>query len=203
MKMTHRWRWLTATAALTAALACFVSQKCQAQNYLHTSGSKIVDSSGNVVRLTGLNWFGLETGNYSPHGLWTRSMSSYLDQIKSLGYNCLRVPYCTQLFDSGSAPNSIDYTKNPDLVGLSGIQILDKLVAGCKSRGIKIFLDRHRPDSGAQSPLWYTSGEYTEARWISDWQMLAARYAGNDTVIGCDLHNEPHAPATWGTGDTS
>ena len=30
--------------------------------------------------------------------------------------------------------------------------------------------------------------------------MLAARYAGNPTVIGADLHNEPHGPATWGAG---
>jgi hypothetical protein len=30
--------------------------------------------------------------------------------------------------------------------------------------------------------------------------MLAGRYANNPTVIGADLHNEPHGPATWGTG---
>jgi len=31
--------------------------------------------------------------------------------------------------------------------------------------------------------------------------MLASRYNGNDTVIGCDLHNEPHSPAAWGNND--
>jgi hypothetical protein len=30
--------------------------------------------------------------------------------------------------------------------------------------------------------------------------MLAQRYAGNPTVIGADLGNEPHGPATWGDG---
>jgi len=170
-----------------------------AQNYLHTSGSKIVDSKGNVVRLTGINWFGLETANYSPHGLWSHSMAFYLDLVKGQGYNCIRLPYCSQLFDAGNAPNSIDYNQNPDLVGLSGPQIMDKLIAGCKARGIKVILDRHRPDSGAQSALWYTSA-YSEARWIADWKMLAARYQGDDTVIGCDLHNEPHTPSTWGDG---
>src|SRR5262249_44464246 len=49
------------------------------------------------------------------------------------------------------------------------------------------------------SGLWYTSA-YPESRWISDWVMLATRYAGNPTVIGADLHNEPHGPAAWGTG---
>jgi len=43
---------------------------------------------------------------------------------------------------------------------------------------------------------------------IADWQMLAQRYAGNTTVIGADLFNEPHADGTdpqavgacWGCG---
>lgn len=63
-----------------------------------------------------------------------------------------------------------------------------------------MILDRHRPDSHAQSELWYTPA-YSEERWIEDWVMLANRYAGNDTVAGFDLHNEPHGPATWGSGN--
>ena len=31
--------------------------------------------------------------------------------------------------------------------------------------------------------------------------MLAERYKGNTTIIGADLHNEPHEPACWGCGD--
>lgn len=39
---------------------------------------------------------------------------------------------------------------------------------------------------------------YTEQRWIADWVMLATHYAGNSTVIGADLFNEPKKSATWG-----
>jgi len=99
-------------------------------------------------------------------------------------------------------PNSIDFNLNPQLVGLTPIQILDTLVQKAGARGMRIILDRHRPDSGSQSALWYTA-QYSEARWISDWQMLAQRYLGNPTVVGCDLHNEPHLPATWGDGNLS
>src|SRR5690348_8486768 len=80
-----------------------------AQNYLRTNGAEIVDAQGNVVQLTGLNWFGLEGPTFCPLGLWTRSMDSLLDQIKSLGYNMLRVPFCNQTFDSGSTPSAIDF----------------------------------------------------------------------------------------------
>jgi endoglucanase len=80
--------------------------------------------------------------------------------------------------------------------------VLDKLVLGARERGLKIILDRHRPDANGQSELWYTSA-YPESRWISDWKMLAERYRGNDTVVGFDLHNEPHGRATWGDNNTA
>jgi len=175
--------------------------------YWHAVGSQLVDSTGAPVRMTGVNWFGAETANYTPHGLWTRNYKDMLDQMAGLGYNTLRLPYANQLFDAGSAPNSIDYAKNPDLQGLGGLQILDKIIDYAGTKGMKVFLDQHRPDSGAQSALWYTSA-YPETRWISDWTMLAKRYAGNSTVIGADLHNEPHSiqgggGACWGCGDTA
>ncbi len=161
-----------------------------------------MDSAGQTVRLTGLSWFGLETANFAPHGLWARSLGDLLDQVKSLGYNTLRIPYSNQAFDPGSQPNGIDFSKNPDLVGVDALHILDKVVAGAKARGLRIILDRHRPDASAQSELWYTS-TVSEQRWIADWTMLAARYKGDPTVIGCDLHNEPHGSATWGDGNAS
>jgi endoglucanase len=170
-----------------------------APGYLSTRGRNLIDSQGNVVRITALNWFGLETSTYAPHGLWARSMSALLDQVVDLGYNALRVPFSTEMFDAGSTPNGIDFSLNPDLAGLDALGIVDKLVDGARTRGLKIVLDRHRPGAEAQSALWYTA-EYGEQRWIDDWKMLAARYSGDDTVIGFDLHNEPRGEATWGSG---
>ena len=170
--------------------------------YWHTNGRQLLDAANQPVRMTGINWFGMETANYAPHGLWTRGYRSMLDQIKSLRYNTLRLPFANQLFDPGSTPNGIDYTKNADLAGLSGIQIMDRIIAYAGQIGLKVVLDRHRPDSGGQSALWYTAA-YPESRWISDWRMLAQRYAGNTTVVGADLHNEPHSPACWGCGDNA
>src|SRR5262249_19606396 len=57
-------------------------------------------------------------------------------------------------------------------------------------------------DGAEANGLWYTDA-YPESRWIADWRMLAQRYAGNPTVIGADLHNEPHDPATWGDGSAT
>src|SRR5690349_20752459 len=49
--------------------------------YLHTSGNKIVDSQGNTVRLTGINWFGMETSNLTFHGLWAGPPATWTEQI--------------------------------------------------------------------------------------------------------------------------
>jgi endoglucanase len=176
--------------------------------YLHTSGNRIVDATGATVRLTGINWFGMETDNKTFHGLWSRNWKSMIDQMAGLGYNTLRVPFSNDAIKPGAVANSIDGVANPDLVGLSPLQILDKVIDHSGQKEMRVILDRHRPTSAGQSALWYTPA-VSEATWINDWKTLAQRYAGNTTVIGADLHNEPHAEGTdpngtgscWGCGD--
>lgn len=173
--------------------------------YLHTDGRDIVDHRGRVVRLTGVNWFGLETDNFAPFGLHARSMGSILDQVVRLGFNTLRVPYSNELLDPGARPpdGAIDFDHNPDLRGVTGLDLLDRLVAEAGKRGLKIILDRHTMfarrdvfDPGCEkNGPWY-SNTYPERRWIADWKLLAERYRGDTTVIGADLTNEP--PGTWG-----
>ncbi len=168
----------------------------------HTSGAQILDSNNQPVKIAGVNWFGLETPNYCPHGLWARNWQDMMNQMKSLGFTTIRLPFSNQLFDPGSMPNSIDQNQNPDLIGLTGIQIMDRVITYAGQLGMRVILDRHRPDSGGQSAFWYTSA-YPESRWISDWVMLATRYKGNPTIVGADLHNEPHGGVCWGCGDTN
>ncbi|MGI5455757.1 cellulase family glycosylhydrolase [Streptomyces sp. CA-249302] len=172
--------------------------------YWHTSGRQILDAAGQPVRIAGVNWFGFETGNYVVHGLWSRDYKSMIDQMRSLGYNTIRLPYSDDIFKSSTVPNSIDFSsgKNADLQGLNSLQVMDKLVAYAGQDGLKVILDRHRPDAGGQSALWYTSA-VPESTWIANLKALAARYQGQDTVVGIDLHNEPHDPACWGCGDAA
>lgn len=169
----------------------------------HTDGAQILDSNNQPVRIAGVNWFGFETSSYVAQGLWARDYKDMLNQIASLGYNTIRLPFSNQLFDPGSTPNGINFSNgmNADLQGLTiGLQIMDKIIDYGGSIGLRFILDQHRPDSGAQSALWYTP-LYPESRWLSDWQMLAKHYLNNAAVIGADLHNEPHSPACWGCGN--
>lgn len=198
-------------ATLVAAPNADAAAAGTGTGYLHTDGSRIVDSTGATVKLTGVNWFGMETSNETFHGLWAnRTWKSMIDQMAELGYNTIRVPFSDDALKPDAKANSINNVSNPDLIGLSPLQILDKVVDYAGQKGMRILLDRHRPTSGGQTALWYTDA-VPESTWISDWKMLAQRYAGNPTVIGADLHNEPHAEGTdpngtgacWGCGDTA
>lgn len=197
---------VVAVLALVAALANLAvprPARAAGGGYWHTSGREILDANNVPVRIAGINWFGFETCNYVVHGLWSRDYRSMLDQIKSLGYNTIRLPYSDDILKPGTMPNSINfYQMNQDLQGLTSLQVMDKIVAYAGQIGLRIILDRHRPDCSGQSALWYTSS-VSEATWISDLQALAQRYKGNPTVVGFDLHNEPHDPACWGCGDPS
>jgi endoglucanase len=144
----------------------------------------------------------METSNCAPHGLWQIKLGVALDEIKSWGFNTLRLPYANQCLNPGAQVTGVDFNQNPDLKGLTPLQVMDKVIAAARARGLRVILDQHRPDTGSQSALWYTQ-QYNEQRWISDWVMLAKRYKNNPAVIGADLHNEPHDPACWACGDPS
>lgn len=200
--------WRAATAVILSLLSVFAARPEMnaeaASGYLHTSGSRILDSSGATFNFSGLNWFGFETASFVPHGLWSRDYRELLDQVADLGYNSLRLPFSNAILQPGNMPNGIDFSegKNADLQGLTPLEVMDKIIAAAGERGLKIILDNHRstPGGGPEgNGLWYTA-EYPESRWISDWQMLADRYNGNTTVVAVDLRNEPHG-ACWGCGD--
>jgi len=171
-----------------------------APGWLSTSGNQIVDSAGHSVQIAGVNWFGFENNDLAPHGLWTRNYKEMMDQMADLGFNTIRLPFSNDTLHSTGTPN-INYSANPDLRGLSAMQVMDKIVAYAEQIGLKIILDHHRNNSGAgasENGLWYDS-QHSEADWIADWKMLAERYADNPAVIGADLHNEPYN-GTWGGG---
>lgn len=172
-----------------------------APGFLATSGNQIVDSAGDPVRITGVNWFGMESSTFAPHGLWARNWREMMDEMAEAGFNTIRLPFSLEALQPGKVANGIDFGLNPDLAGLTPLQILDRIVGYAGDIGLRIVLDNHRSAAGAGpngNGLWVDGG-YTEAQWINSWKLLAQRYAGNPTVIGADLANEPHN-GVWGGG---
>ena len=197
--MNRRNLWMVSLLLVTGTCS---SMGQTVSDYWRTQGNRIVDANGKPVRIAGVNWFGMETVTFAPHGLWLRGYKDMLDQMKTLGFNTVRLPFSNHIFLPESVPSSIDFSRNPDLEGLTALEVMDRIILHAGKIGLKVILDRHRPDPNGQSDLWYSSN-VTEQRWIEDWKSLAARYKGDSTVIGFDLHNEPRGPACWGCGEPS
>ncbi len=187
------------------------STSAQQQNFLSVSGNKLFDVQGKEVRLTGVNWFGFETQNYFPHGIWTRDMKSVLQQIKDLGFNTIRVPWCNEMLNPGVTINVPSYGSDA-YTGISPmneeeskvtkpIELMDIFVRWCQENDMKIVLDNHSraADGFLNEKLWYTP-EYSEERWINDWIFMANRYKDFSAVVGMDLNNEPHG-SSWGNSN--
>ncbi|WP_299245691.1 cellulase family glycosylhydrolase [uncultured Aquimarina sp.] len=180
----------------------------QQQNFLTASGNRLYDSTGKEVRLTGVNWFGFETQNYSPHGIWSRDMKSVLQQIKDLGFNTIRVPWCNEMLNPSSTIAINSYGTDPysgvspmneeETTVSKPIELLDIFVKWCQDNDMKIVLDNHSraADGFLNEAVWYTP-EYSEERWINDWVFIADRYKNYSAVVAMDLNNEPHG-STWG-----
>lgn len=170
---------------------------------LSTSGNQIVDAAtGQAVRLVGVNWHGAEGFTHVPGGMWARNYRDMMDEMAANGFNVIRLPVSPEVL-TAPVTDAIDYKLNPDLVGKSAIEVLDSLIDYAGDLGIRVILDMHRRTPGVgkqQDGLWF-SEDYPESQLIEDWQSLAGRYAGNATVIGGDLFNEPSGIARWSMSD--
>jgi endoglucanase len=168
---------------------------------LSTHGADIVDATGRTVLLRGVNWFGLETETHAPHGLWSRDYKEMLAQMKTLGYNVIRLPYSVQAL-ADTKVSGIDFSlgSNQELRDQPPLEVMDRVIQEAGRQGLLVLLDSHRLNNQRIPELWYGDG-FTEANWIQAWTMLAQRYKNQPNVIGADLKNEPHGRASWGTND--
>lgn len=196
------------TATVSVPDAIDVSSAPGGDDWLHTDGSRILDGNGTEVWLTGLNWFGYNTGTNVFDGCWSCNMREALASIADHGFNLLRIPISAELvlsWKNGNYPEAnYNRAENPELEGLTSLQIFDLAIRTCKENGLKVMLDIHSVETdsmGHMKNLWYTDKVSTED-YLDALAFLAERYKSDDTVIAFDLKNEPHgkpneAKAIW------
>jgi len=167
-------------------------------DWLSVVDNNIVDADGNEVWLTGINWFGYNTGTNTFDGLWTCDLNQSIQEIANHGFNVLRIPFSAELilkWSKGEYPTAnFNQATNSYLVGMDSLQIFEYIIGQCRANGIKIIIDIHSAETNASGHvvnLWYTENistqDYLNAlSWISD------RYKDDDTIIAYDLKNEPH-----------
>lgn len=173
-------------------------------DWLHTDGHRILDQYGNEVYLTGANWFGFNCSERVFHGLWSANMREVVEGMADHGINLVRVPISTELlFEWKSGKNvkvNVNTYANPELKRADGSdmgsrEIFDVFLALCKENGIKVMMDCHSADannSGHNYNVWYGPKGFTTEDWIEGWTWFVNEYKNDDTIIACDLKNEPH-----------
>jgi endoglucanase/chitinase len=166
--------------------------------YLHTAGNQILDRTNLPVRIASVGWF---TGYGEPE--------SQVKKIVEAGFNAVRIPWYNATMESNLA-------------------VVDTIVSAASTVGLKVILDHHGDEAPTEKNGWGSQqanglpfdlgpgtndtdgmgdpGTVTRQRFVQDWQTIGGRYAGNSTVIGFDLHNEPLAyrgQSTWGDGSVT
>jgi endoglucanase len=158
----------------------------------HTVRSQVIDQQNRPVRLVCAGWFG-DLPNYDAQML----------AMTVAGFNCVRVSYFNASIDQD-------------------LGVIDQTVAAAAKVGVRVIINNHANEgqgncvSQQANGLWFDSGPgsngtdgcgstgtVTAAKFQSDWVRVAKHYAGNQTVIGFDLWNEPleiPGDSQWGGG---
>ena len=170
---------------------------------LHTSGASIVDASGKAVKLNLVNWYGAESPDFVVGGLKYQPVTTIVNEIVSMGFNGVRLPWSNQMWQSNPVVSSSLLTANPQFQGEHAQTIYEQVVGDLANAGLMVVLDDHNSNaewccsSTDGNALWYNSA-YPQSAWLSDWKSVATEFKGIPQVIGVDLRNEPRGSATWG-----
>ena len=168
------------------------------KDYLTAKGNKLFDQNGQEVWLTGVNWFGYNTGTNTFDGLWSASIDELLANVADRGFNLLRIPISAELiknWSNGFYPQAnYNQATNSKFNGKNSLEIFDYVINRSSALGLKIMIDIHSAKTdamGHMKPMWY-DGDITEADYIAALAWMARRYAKDDTILAYDLKNEPH-----------
>lgn len=164
-------------------------------------------NNGAPVALHGINWYGLETTDRAPAGLWSshqsngktvgHSISWFMSKIKDLGFNAIRIPLSPQGISSNSGQYpTAQWARQWDSSLTSGWAVLNSMLNQAKANNLYVLIDyqtcsdtqigNNLPGSPTNCP------NYSLNDWITDLNTIAKLVANYPNVIGIDIFNEPH-----------
>lgn len=203
-----------ACRALGALLLTLATASTQAAGYT-TQAGKILDRSGQELQVRGISHYGFNALILQPQFLWAMGWKEQIAQIKSLGFNAVRVPFVPDTLYNNTPVDQLSYIdagKNPELIGKTPLQALDLWMAEADRQGLYLMLDFHSVSMQRQYPHWFVSNPadfgliynkqaYTKEHWLRDLAFVAKRYAGLPRFFAIDVYNEPNGIVRWNKGD--
>lgn len=193
----------------------------QTQTFFHTEGKKLIDPSGNEIKLKGTNignWlvpegymFKMKEVNsprkinellyelVGPDSLvkfWDDYLTHYITRedvkyLKQIGCNHVRLPFHYALFTDEMYMGKRN----------AGFTYLDKFMEWCRQENVYVLLDMHCAPGGQTGdniddsfgyPYLFKSAS-SQQQFVDIWRKIAEKYKDDPIVIGYDLVNEPIA----------
>ncbi|KAG9399978.1 hypothetical protein AC1031_010898 [Aphanomyces cochlioides] len=160
--------------------------------------------------IKGASYFGMETNSYAPHGLWgSTSVQTVATLLKSNNFNSVRLPFAVDAVLNNYAVNpsqiqsEVDFVNSFNGTTIRFLDVLDHVIQVLADNKLVVLLDAHvlSPAAGI-TELWYTSSA-DATNFQKAWTIVANRYKNTWNVIAADLKNEPHGPASWGSGNAA
>ena len=177
---------------------------------LYTDAGNLVNASGGRVNLKCVNWYGAHQELFVVGGLEKRSAASIVQEIKSIGANCVRLPFSIDLWRINPVPPAFAVEGDPQC-GHRAMDFFDCVVRRITDAGIMVILNNHNSFAGwvggdfggvvTRQGLW-NSPNYSTHVWLDCLQHMAWRYRNNTLVVGMDIRNEIYdmdgTYITWG-----
>lgn len=194
----------------------------QPKKFFSVQGKEIIDLNENPILLKGINlgnwlvpegymfqfskisspqfiyfFFNTLIGPEEANKFWENFRKNYITKedihlIKSLGFNCVRIPFNYRLFITGYPFY--------ELKGV-GYELLDSAINWCKQENLFVILDMHCAPDGQTGDNIDDSYGYpylfdsplAQNHTAKIWKRLAEIYKDEEIIIGYDLLNEPIA----------
>ena len=189
--LQHLRRCCSLTACLLAGVLLATTLPVSAQSTWTVQSGNIL-RDGQPADMFGINWFGMETRDRAPHGLWTgRTPDDFLSQVVGFGFTTIRFPVSPEVIRPGYRVSS--WAKK---YGSDGRQVLEYMLAAAGRHGLSVLIDIHNFRSSDNLPGQPYGRDYTVNDWINDLTTLANLGHTYPALMGLDLFNEPYN-LTW------
>jgi endoglucanase len=188
-------------------------------SFVHRQGQQMVDGSGNIIKLNGVNlggwlmWEGwIWGGGFTAEKDFNNKLQSIIgasatnafrdsvhkkyitradiQKISEECFNVVRIPFNHTLLEDDSNP----YFYKP-----SGWAVLDSVLSWCEDYNVYAILDLHAAPGGQNTgfiadpdavTLWESANN--KDRTVQLWKAIATRYKERGIIAGYDLLNEPN-----------
>ncbi|KAL0385446.1 UNVERIFIED_CONTAM: Glycosyl hydrolase 5 family protein [Sesamum radiatum] len=177
---------------------------------LSTDSRWIVDESGQRVKLSCVNWPS-HLDVVVAEGLSKQPVDEISEEIRSLGFNCVRLTWPLFLFTNDTLAaltvrQSLTnlglfeavagfQTNNPDIIDLSLIDAYQAVVGSLGKKNVMIILDNHTSKPGwccgdADGNGFFGDEYFNPDVWVKGLTRVATTFKATKNVVGMSLRNE-------------